>query len=80
MCAAESRGGRLVSFVGGDVSESCRGAVHAGARDFNGGLFLFVGSRCAERRRAGGPRRLPERAGRLARAVGGRSSAAPNEP
>jgi hypothetical protein len=66
--------------VGGDVSESCRAAVSAGARDFNGGLFPFFGSRCEERRRVGGPRRLPERAGGLARAAGGRSSAAPNMP
>jgi hypothetical protein len=75
-----SRVGRLVSVPGGDVSESCRGAVSAGARRFHRGLVPFFGSRCEETRRTGGTRRSPERAGGLARAAGGRSSAAPNTP
>jgi hypothetical protein len=38
----------------GDVSESCRAAVSAGAHRFNRGLVPFFGSRCEARRRAGG--------------------------
>jgi hypothetical protein len=71
VCASASRGGRLVCV--GDVFESDRAAVTAGAYHFHSGLVPIFGNRCEETRWAGGPCRLPERAVGLARAAIGRS-------
>jgi hypothetical protein len=62
-----------------ETSFGYRAAVSAGANHFYSGLIPFFGSRCEETWWAGGPCRISERAGELARAAGSRSPAELNK-